>query len=107
MNIVTPRLDTPQTGAGVLGLDGLHWQNDGYASFSGELLRRFRDIDGLFADWATWLGATEYQFPSMISLYKLQPVRYLQSFPHLATMATTFRRDHDTLSACTDISGPS
>ncbi len=104
MNTLACNLHGPDS---MEGLDGLHWQSDGYASFSGGLLGRFREIDGLFADWAAGLGAVEYQFPSLISLKKLQPVRYLQSFPHLATLATTFRRDRETLAECAELNADS
>ena len=82
-----------------LPVDGMRWHGPGYATLSGDLLRRFHELDALFADWASGLGAEAYHFAPLIALADLQPVRYLSSFPHLATLVTAFRSRADNLCA--------
>ena len=76
------------TGA-TLSIPGLQWNPDGYSALDGELLKLARRLDSVFLSWAIDMGCTEFDFPSFISLESLQPLAYLQSFPHLATFAFT------------------
>lgn len=74
-------------------IEGLDWHTDGYASLSGVLLSRYRELDAGFRGWAAALGAVEHQFPTLIALADLQPVAYLRSFPHLANFTCSRGRE--------------
>lgn len=86
MNAVTPN-----------AIDGLHWNDDGYATLSGRLLECARRLDAVFGSWASDLDATDYRFPSMIPVRDLAPIAYLRSFPHLATFVTSADRRETSL----------
>ena len=73
------------------GVPGLCWRESGLAILGDELLDRFEATDRVFAGWAAELGAVRRFYPDLIELSQLNPVRYLQSFPHHATLVTGFR----------------
>ena len=79
--------------------DEMQWSQDGYISISGALLDKANELDQLFRNWAADSTATEYRFPSLISMKSLAPIAYLKSFPHLATFVTSGDRRDESLSS--------
>lgn len=67
-------------------LDGLHWHSSGQASFSGNLLQLFKDLDNHFLGWARRWRAIEHKFPPFLSASQMQKLDYFKSFPHLITI---------------------
>lgn len=74
-------------------LEGLDWNEHGCASLSGDLLEWSIALDTAIRNRAIALGATDHRFPSLIAASLLAPIAYLKSFPHLATLAVTPKRD--------------
>ena len=79
--------------------DEMQWSQNGYISISGALLDKANELDQLFRNWAADSSATEYRFPSLISMKSLAPIAYLKSFPHLATFVTSGDRRDESLSS--------
>jgi seryl-tRNA synthetase len=69
-------------------LPGLAWLPDGQSSLSGALLAARRSLDRLFARWGQNLGAAEHALPPCLAREAMAKCGYLESFPHLATLAT-------------------
>jgi hypothetical protein len=72
---------------------GLRWSASGCAILHGPLLGRFEALDDRFRHWGRMLGAEDHRFPALISLAELAPVRYLESFPQLATLAAPIQAE--------------
>src|SRR5215213_1232582 len=66
-------------------LTDYRWLENGQSAFSGKILDLYRDLDGMFLDWAGAFGAVEYRFPALISARELARIDYFRSFPHLVT----------------------
>ena len=72
---------------------GLTARQDGCIALSGDLFDWLNTFDRYLADHAQKMGAADYRFPALLPASDLEPISYLQSFPHLATFAVCGRRD--------------
>ncbi|PSM46393.1 hypothetical protein C7Y66_25215 [Chroococcidiopsis sp. CCALA 051] len=60
----------------------------GLLTLQGSQVELRRRLDALFCSWAEVVGAIEYSFPPVLSVYSLDLADYFSSFPHLATLTT-------------------
>src|SRR5688572_645725 len=58
-------------------------------SFSGDLLKLYRDLDSQFAGWGAKWNADEFAFAPTIPAAELAKLDYFRSFPHLVTLPVT------------------
>ncbi len=68
------------------GLKDFNWQEDGQASFGGDLLDLYQRLDQMFLRLAEDCAAREYKFPSHLPTETLARIDYFHGFPHLMTL---------------------
>ena len=78
-------------------LSGLHWHELGQASFNGELLQLFKNLDAHFLTWSKKWNAEEHQFPPFLSAAQMHKLDYFKSFPHLLTIPVVLDDAQDNL----------
>jgi seryl-tRNA synthetase len=76
---------------------GVHWNDNGYATFTGLALKLYYKLDSLFSGWAEQWNATTYHVPSFISATEMQKIDYFRSFPHLITFPVTLQNEQENL----------
>lgn len=82
----------------------LHWHECGQSSFSGSLLRLYKQLDVLFCSWADVLNAKEYSFPPFLDANQMKKLDYFKSFPHLITFPVTLDASENNLQSFADSS---
>jgi len=70
----------------IKGLEDFNWQEDGQASFGGDLLDLYQQLDQRFLRLAEDRAAREYKFPSHLPTETLARIDYFHGFPHLMTL---------------------
>jgi hypothetical protein len=83
-------------------LEGLYWHKLGQASFSGDLLNLFHQLDQHFVDWSKKWNSAEYQFAPFLSSSQMKKLDYFKSFPHLLTIPVVIDDDKDNLKKFAD-----
>jgi seryl-tRNA synthetase len=74
-------------------------EGDGYIAYSGRLLALIRGLDEWFRDLSLAYGASEFHFPSTISMASAHRSGYLARFPHQAWFCAHFTPDLTMLTA--------
>lgn len=82
-----------------LGPAGLRWRAGGHAAYRGPLLELLHDCDRALLALAESWGAEEERHPVAIAAAALDRIDYLDSFPHLATLAAALDDDEANLEA--------
>jgi seryl-tRNA synthetase len=81
----------------------LHLPATGLATLGGPLLRLFRYLDDRIAALVgEQLGATEYQYPTLVPTEIISSTHYLENFPHLLFFVTRLHSDIDVYASCGD-----
>lgn len=77
--------------------ENLKWHPDGQASFGGEMLTLYHQLDLCFLNLARDCGAKEYKFPSHLPAEFLDRLDYFHGFPHLMTMPAVLDRTEENI----------
>lgn len=83
-------------------LEGLYWHKLGQASFSGDLLSLFNQLDQHFLNWSKKWNAAEHQFAPFLASSQMKKLDYFKSFPHLLTIPVVIDDDKDNLKSFAD-----
>jgi len=73
-----------------MNVDGLAWLPGGHAVLSGPVLALAERVESRLAKLAAQWQAEELRVPPVVETADLERLDWLRSFPHLATLATTF-----------------
>jgi hypothetical protein len=92
-------MDEPVANHPVCLCPGHVWQDSGLSSLTGDALRLFRELDGVFCQLAAEYRALDHVFPTFLPAAMLSRLDYFHSFPHLATFATALQDDEANLDA--------
>jgi hypothetical protein len=77
--------------------EGVHWHEQGQASFTGDALALYHALDAAILKLASQWQPQACQFGTFISAQDLQKMDYLHSFPQHATFALTLAQDDENL----------
>ncbi|MFX4293301.1 hypothetical protein [Streptomyces bohaiensis] len=85
---------------------GLRWHESGHATLTGPLLALATACDNAFVSLAGARPPEPEHHPAVLRAADLDPVDYLRSFPHLATLAATLSPEDTDLRAFRDARVP-